>query len=259
LRGKKDEDTAGGWYHMNELLDKYLEVYGPEMGPEKFKRNFAESMAATTGGMSPTNNFMLAHYGNFHANQTPWPSNAPQQLSLGAYDMPYPIAAGKMGLRNNADAFNKMILEANGVTPDNPKRFDFAGNFLGQDRAVMDDQMMTGGWGRINPRLAGAPPSGMYGHFARKVGEIGSDLGMSPSNAQELGWFGFKGQNNPGKDIRPQPMIEDINQAIERTHRITGMPHDEIVARGVVKQEIPLYADGGAVDHALRIANLYDQ
>ena len=254
LKGKESEETASGWYHMNQLLEKYIEVYGPEIGPDKFRTNFAESMAATTGGMSPTNNFMLAHYGNFNANQTPYPSNAPQELSLGAYDMPYPIAAGKMGLRNNADAFNKMVLGEAGITPDNPKRFDFAGNFLGQDRAVMDEQMMGGSFGKIDPKLAGAPPAKMYGHFANKVGEIGQDLGMSPSNAQELGWFGAKAFKNPGKDITPQPMIDDVNQAIERTHRITGLPHDEIVERGVVKQEIPLYAQGGAVEHALRLA-----
>jgi hypothetical protein len=260
LRGKSQEEGAGNWYYMKQLYDKYLDVFGPEIGPDKFRTNFAESMAATTGGMSPTNNLMLAHYGNFNANKTPWPSNAPQQLSLGAYDMPYPIAAGKMGLRNNADAFNKMILEGAGIGPQNPKRLDFAANFLGDARAVMDDQMMTGGWGRYYPQLAGAPPQGMYGHFAGKTGQIGADLGMTPMRAQELGWFGFKDQANlPKGGFQGQPMISDVNQAIERTHRITGMPHDEIVERALIRQELPLYADGGSVDHALRIANSYDQ
>jgi hypothetical protein len=38
------------------------------------------------------------------------------------------------------------------------------------------------------------------------------------------------------------PMINDVNDAIERTHRLTGMPRNEVVKRGLVKKEIPLYA-----------------
>jgi hypothetical protein len=41
-------------------------------------------------------------------------------------------------------------------------------------------------------------------------------------------------------------MIGIINEAIERTHRITGMPREEIVRRGLVRSEIPLYGMGGA-------------
>jgi len=37
-------------------------------------------------------------------------------------------------------------------------------------------------------------------------------------------------------------MISDINEAIERTHRLTGMPKEEIVRRGFVRSEIPIYS-----------------
>lgn len=37
------------------------------------------------------------------------------------------------------------------------------------------------------------------------------------------------------------------DEAIERTHRITGMPKAEIVRRGLVRSEIPLYGVGGAL------------
>jgi hypothetical protein len=41
-------------------------------------------------------------------------------------------------------------------------------------------------------------------------------------------------------------MISHINDAIERTHRLTGMPRDEIVRRGLIRGEIPLYTTGAA-------------
>jgi hypothetical protein len=40
-------------------------------------------------------------------------------------------------------------------------------------------------------------------------------------------------------------MISTVNEAIERTHRITGMPKAEIVRRGLVRGEIPLYGMAG--------------
>ena len=42
-------------------------------------------------------------------------------------------------------------------------------------------------------------------------------------------------------------MISHINDAIERTHWLTGMPKEEIVRQGIVRAEIPLYGLGGAM------------
>ena len=36
-------------------------------------------------------------------------------------------------------------------------------------------------------------------------------------------------------------MISVVNDAIERTHRLTGMPREEIVRRGIIRKEIPIY------------------
>jgi hypothetical protein len=36
-------------------------------------------------------------------------------------------------------------------------------------------------------------------------------------------------------------MISHVNDAIERTHRLTGMPRDEVFRRGVIRKEIPMY------------------
>jgi hypothetical protein len=42
-------------------------------------------------------------------------------------------------------------------------------------------------------------------------------------------------------------MINHINRSIETTHRLTGMPRDEIVRRGLIRKEIPMYGIAGAV------------
>ena len=43
-----------------------------------------------------------------------------------------------------------------------------------------------------------------------------------------------------------QPMISDLNESIERTHRLTGMPRDEIL-RGYIRGKIPMYGLLGGV------------
>jgi hypothetical protein len=53
---------------------------------------------------------------------------------------------------------------------------------------------------------------------------------------QDVAWAGFKNE----------PVISVVNDAIERTHRLTGMPRDEIVRRGLIRNEIPLYTTRAA-------------
>jgi hypothetical protein len=40
-------------------------------------------------------------------------------------------------------------------------------------------------------------------------------------------------------------MMGHVNDGIERAHRLTGMQRDEIVRRGVIRGEIPLYGGAG--------------
>jgi hypothetical protein len=49
-------------------------------------------------------------------------------------------------------------------------------------------------------------------------------------------------------------MINHINRSIETTHRLTGMPHDEIVRRGLIRKEIPMYGIGGALTMGALVA-----
>src|ERR1700744_6370217 len=53
-------------------------------------------------------------------------------------------------------------------------------------------------------------------------------------------WAGFKGENG-------QPMIQTVNDPVERMHRLTDMPRSEIGRRGIVRKEIPVYSAAGAI------------
>jgi hypothetical protein len=42
-------------------------------------------------------------------------------------------------------------------------------------------------------------------------------------------------------------VIQTVNDPVERTHRLTGMPRSEIVRRGIVRKEVPVYSAAGAI------------
>jgi hypothetical protein len=142
------------------------------------------------------------------------------------------------------EQFRKMITEGAGITTENPKRSGFSGNFLG-DKAnpTIDEQMM----GLIEPGLK-VPQAEAYGHYANPVIELAKKYKVDPRYFQEVAWAGAKDASDAKKGgYAAKPFISEINEAIERTHYITGMPRNEIFKRGVVRKEIPLYGlTGGA-------------
>jgi len=103
--------------------------------------------------------------------------------------------------------------------------------------------MMDKGWGES------VPPPGKYGVVTGIARDEAKALGVDPANFQEGVWAG----DRPG-----QPNIQYLNDAIERTHRLTGMPRQQI-AEGWVKGTVPLFAlgagligGGGMVDEILK-------
>jgi hypothetical protein len=95
-------------------------------------------------------------------------------------------------------------------------------------------------------------PKGQYGLYEQVLADEAAKAGVSPREYQEVGWAGFKNLKDP-KYTSGKPMIEHVNDAIERTHRLTGMPRDEIMRQGLIYGKIPLYAlgatlGGGAAD-----------
>ena len=242
-RGLKQEQGAGNWYFVKQLEDQFVKEYGPDAGRQLFKERFPDAMAATTGGADPTSNLMMAHYGNYLKARG-------DALPERGYEYPFPI--GGRYAASNMDQYNKMIMQGRGIAPDvNPKRYNFASNFLGNPSgATIDEQMM----GILKPGMQ-MPPTGAYGHFEQPVVDLAARKGVDPRYLQEVAWAGQKDATTKG-GYTAQPMIANINEAIERTHRITGMPRDEIVRRGLVRAEIPLY---GGLGGALGAATLQDQ
>ena len=223
------------WYWMGQMEQEFRKVLGDEAGREAFKQRFATSMAATTGGSKPGDNLMTAMYGNFlRSNNLPYPTHS--------YEVPYPVGGGKHGIRNLEQ--HKRIFDEGGwsfLGPANAKRHDFAWDFMGGDAPVIDEQMtkgMTPTYGSVSNKGV-APYPGTYGLYSRVARDEAKAAGVSGEDYQGLGWFGFKGAQG-------RPMITDVNEMIERTHRLTGMPRDEIVKRGYMLGQIPMYSFGGA-------------
>jgi hypothetical protein len=224
---------AKKWYAMGQLEDAYKRGLGDEEGRSMFKQRFADAMAATTGGMDPDANLRLAQFMNFQREQgNPTP--------LASFELPYPIGGGKYGVMPNVAQYEAIINRGGGLSTANPKRFNFSGNFLGDvDRATLDEQMMSGGW---DPKLQ-MPPSNTYGIYEGALGRLAKELGVAPAEAQDVMWAGIKLPKDAS--YIPKPMIQIVNDAIERTARLTGQSPDEVVEQVLVKAKRPMYAQGG--------------
>ena len=198
-------------------------------------------MAATTGGADPTSNLLMAHYANTL-------ERAGQAAPNNAYDMPFPIggryASGNMAM---AGRLRGQEITAAG----NPKRFNFQNNFLGHDRATVDEQMS----GLFRPGLA--QPE-WYGPYEAVIDQLAAKRGVSPRDFQDVAWAGAKGAKTKG-GFAGKPMIAHVNDAVERTARLTGLSPQEVVRRGLVRAEMPLYAGGRGGRVAAWIADGQDQ
>jgi hypothetical protein len=233
-RKRLDEAFAAGskspnakdWYATGQLEDAFVKELGPVEGRRAYGDNFATGMAATTGGADPTANLLMSQYGNYlRQNNLPYPVT---------HQMPFPIG-GRYAANNMAK--HREVFDAGGfpgLGETNPKRHNFAQNFMGnRGVATMDEQMTSG----MTPGLQ-MPPPGKYGLYEKVLHDAAAKAGVPPANFQDVAWAGFKGSEG-------NPMINHVNDAIERTHRLTGMPRDEIVRRGFVRSEIPIYGMGG--------------
>ncbi len=225
---------ASRWYATGQLAKAYTDALGPEGGREAYKRQFADAMAATTGGMDPAANLRLAHYMNYL-------DRAGGETPLASHELPYPIGGGKYGVIPNVAQYDKLIRQGTGLSTANPKRFNFSANFLGDvNRATLDEQMVSGGW---DPKMQ-MPPANTYGIYEGALASLADELGVPPAEAQDVMWAGIKLPKEA--NYIPRPMISIVNDLIERTSRLTGLDPDEVV-EGMIKADRPLYAKGGRV------------
>lgn len=230
-RGMLQKEDAQNWYMLGQVEAEFIKEFGEKVGREKFKERIADAMAATTGGADPESNWLMAQYGNVMKEKgLPMPT--------AAYEFPFPI--GGRYVTGNMDQYRKMIMEGQGVTPENPKRYNFAYNFLGSKAPTIDEQMM----GIIRPGV-NVPEPGTYGHHEAPVTAAAAREGVEPRYFQEVAWAGAKDAKTKG-GFKAAPFIDTINESIERTSQVTGMSPDEVVRRGLVRSEIPMYGVVGA-------------
>lgn len=132
--------------------------------------------------------------------------------------------------------FDRVINQGQGLLANKqPKRFNFSSNFLGnRDRLTIDEQMMT-----MFPGEAKAPPGSSYGVYEQVVNEAADRARVQPVNFQDVAWAG-------AKEIEGKPMIQHVNEAIERTAAVTGKKPKDVVVDSLVTGKSPLYAGGGA-------------
>lgn len=238
----KDDPLAHDWYAMEQLERAFIDELGPEAGRNAFRKRFAEGMAATTGGADPTANYLMTAYGNF-MNQKGLP------VPTATYLVPHPIGGQYAG--RNLEQFNRFISDNNPLTAKgNPKRFNFAGDFLGHLNKTTIDEQMSGLFQDLLDRKLGAPPTVGYGAYEQVINDLSKKHGIVPANFQEVAWAGKK-------NVGGKPMISHINDAIERTSRLTGASPDEVLREGIIHSTMPVFANGGNV--ALRdLAGKYE-
>jgi hypothetical protein len=181
---------------------------------------------------------------------------------IASYGLPYPI--GGQYASGNLDQYNRIFEEVargkdigQALVDANPKRLDFMQSFTGNPSSFTWDKQMTTG---ATAGKYDMPPGDSYGIMERIAREEAAKAGAPAQNFQDVGWAGQKAMLEAAKPLGGKfqgpsgihnfkyegPMISHINDVIERTHRLTGMAKDEIVRRGLVRGEIPLYTVGGA-------------
>ena len=235
----KGVPESANWYHMGQLEKEYVKELGPEAGRAAFKREFGDMMAATTGGADPYNNFLMSQYANIAAKQG-------ARLPERAYEMPFPIG-GRYASGNIAQAQKYIDEGMVGFNPaKNPKRYDFSSAFAGNPNAMTIDEQMYGALRPTTTKASQGLPE-WYGPATRVAREEAAKAGVDPRSFQDVTWAGLKkGKTGESFDYEG-PMINHINRSIETTHRLTGMPHKEIVRRGLIRKEIPMYGIPGAI------------
>ena len=224
--------NSGNWYFLAQLEKEFLREFG-EQGPAMFKQRVADALAATTGGADPNANLMMAHYGNYlaaHGLDVP-----------PAHQFPFPVGGRYAG--GNIAQYKKMLMAGgSGVTPENPKRYNFSAAMTGNPQAATIDEQMSK---LFDPKML-MPEPNTYGAYHQVLNDLAERNGVDPRYFQEVAWSGHKAMKDPSY-VAGKPMIQEYNEAIERTSRITGVPPAEVLRRGILRAEMPLYGAAGVI------------
>jgi hypothetical protein len=211
------------WYFMGQLEQASIDELGPVAGRAAFKDMMGQ-MAATTGGASPSDNFMAAQYARYHRDKGLY---VPER----GFQVQSPV--GGRFISENMKQSNQFGGQFEAAL--NPKRHDFHLSLMGhKNRPVMDEQMMTTGW---NMQV---PPGGAYGSFTEPIHKLAADYNTDPREFQGVGWSGGKSLKDP-KYTSGQPFIQTVNEAIERSRRLHGTSAEEALRQAIIRARKPTY------------------
>jgi hypothetical protein len=246
-KGLEQRENARNFADIGQFEDACIRELGPEQGRKRFKQ-IADSIAVTSAGADPEANLLMAHFANYL-------SVMGKNMPTAAYDIPYPVGS-RWGMPN-MEQYKKMLMgsssmQPTGITLANPKRYDYANALLGHtDRAPwpsngdptpghldfdggppIDEQRF-----RLMDPTRSAPPPGTYGHYKAAVVDRAAAHGVSPTFFGDMLYAG-------ARDHLVKPMIQYINEMLERTHRVTGVPRDRVL-RGLIRSNMPMFGIGG--------------
>lgn len=231
-------EGAFGFYKMKQYEQAYVDQFGEQLGREKFLKNFVEPMASTTSGNSPENNFIISQYANWMRDRG---LKFPGEGQM--YTVPRPASAAAMGTNNYREYLQQAMqgggLERGGIDwMDNPKKYNFAYDFLGTGGPVMDKQMLS----EVSRAQLEKPRTGGYGVWEQPAHEAAAKLNIDPRQLQEVGWAGIKkGKADIPENYTPVPMMHHINTSLWRGHRVTGLPQEDVL-RGMLRGDMPVYS-----------------
>jgi hypothetical protein len=217
------------WYMTGQLEREFIKELGLTEGRRQFKRRFADAMAATTAGADPRTNLMSAAYSNYlQSRGLPVPEGAPHM----------PVPTSGMQLHENVK-FGEFAQQRGFIPYGNPKRHNFSANFLGHRGPSTIDEQMTD---LITPGKSA--PGDKYAAYEQTLKDAAAEMGVDPRDFQDVAWGGKKWLSTGGK-YQGKPMIQHVNEALERTARLTGQSPQEVL-RGFIHGRSPLYGLGGA-------------
>jgi hypothetical protein len=215
----ENDPRAHHWYAMGQAQREAQRVLGDaQAGADAFDRNFSTPMGATTALADPETNLMSTGFSSFQRR-----SGLP--VAMESHEAPVPTSG--IALKGNLKNAEKFDLLSSLRSADNSKRFNFVSNFNGHLGGSTMDKVMT----KILDKRPGisAPPDGQYGIYERPVHRAAAEAGLTPAEMQARPWIATQIATDP--NYVPRPAIEELNRAIERTHRITGTPRQEIFNR----------------------------
>jgi hypothetical protein len=137
--------------------------------------------------------------------------------------------------------YDEMINQGRGIGMDNPKRLDFSQAYRGDPNAMTMDEQMMSVWGHD------APP--WYGNFTGAGRAVAESMGIKPRDFQDVAWAGIKSAKEQEKGraaFTGKPMMEFVNEGIERTHRVTGKDRGGILSDHIVQGKGPVYGAAAA-------------